>query len=64
MSIYDFQPYQFKHPKVDRPKSLRIYESHVGIATPEGRVGTYTEFKDNVLPRIKKQGNRIKALPD
>lgn len=50
------QPYQFKHKKVDRPASLRIYECHVGIATNEGRVGTYLEFKDNVLPRIKDLG--------
>ncbi|CAG9111719.1 unnamed protein product [Plutella xylostella] len=32
-------PYQFKHPKVNRPESPRIYECHVGIATPDGRVG-------------------------
>ncbi|KOB77542.1 Uncharacterized protein OBRU01_04000 [Operophtera brumata] len=27
------QPYQFKHPKVSRPASLRIYECHVGYNT-------------------------------
>lgn len=35
---------------------MKIYESHIGIATPDPRVGTYTEFADNVIPRIKKQG--------
>ncbi|KAI5637558.1 alpha amylase, catalytic domain-containing protein [Phthorimaea operculella] len=57
------QPYQFKHKKVDRPRNLKIYESHVGIATPEGRVGTYNEFRDNILPRIKRQGyNAIQLM--
>lgn len=56
LCIVFLQPYQFKHNKVDRPKSLRIYECHVGIATPEGKVGTYNEFRENVLPRIKNQG--------
>ena len=28
----------------------------VGIATPEGRVGQFSEFTVNVLPRIKKLG--------
>ena len=50
------QRYSFKHSKVPKPKSLRIYECHVGIACPEPRVGTYVEFKDNILPRIVKAG--------
>ena len=33
-----------------------IYEAHVGMATEEARVGTYREFADNVLPRIKDDG--------
>lgn len=53
----------FKNPKVKRPKSLRIYECHVGIATSELKVGTYTEFADNILPRIVKQGyNAIQLM--
>ncbi|XP_023311807.1 1,4-alpha-glucan-branching enzyme [Anoplophora glabripennis] len=50
------EKYVFKHPKVPRPKSLRIYESHVGIATSELKVGSYDNFTDNILPRIVKQG--------
>lgn len=45
-----------KYDKVPKPKSLRIYECHVGIATSELRIGTYDEFRENILPRIKKQG--------
>ncbi|VVC88097.1 unnamed protein product [Leptidea sinapis] len=55
--------YVFKNKKVEKPASPRIYECHVGIATSEGRVGTYTEFKDNVLPRIKDLGyNTIQLM--
>jgi 1,4-alpha-glucan branching enzyme len=33
-----------------------IYEAHPGMATEEGRVGTYREFADHVLPRIQAGG--------
>ncbi len=36
--------------------SLYIYEAHVGMAQEEGKVGTYLEFADRVLPRIKEAG--------
>ncbi|MCP4681008.1 MAG: 1,4-alpha-glucan-branching enzyme, partial [Desulfobacterales bacterium] len=36
--------------------TLFIYEAHVGMAQEEGRVGTFREFTDNVLPRIVKAG--------
>lgn len=46
-----------------RPKSLRIYETHVGIATSELGVGSYDNFTDNILPRIKNQGyNAIQLM--
>ena len=35
---------------------LVIYEAHVGMAQEAERVGTYDEFTDNILPRIKKAG--------
>ena len=35
---------------------LRIYEAHVGMATEEGRVGTFAEFTANILPRIAALG--------
>ncbi len=37
-------------------KSLYIYESHVGMAQEEGKIGTYREFADLILPRIKQGG--------
>ncbi|XP_036610057.1 1,4-alpha-glucan-branching enzyme [Trichosurus vulpecula] len=49
-------PYQFKHSHPTKPKSLRIYESHVGISSHEGKVASYKHFTCNVLPRIKDLG--------
>lgn len=53
----------FKHPRpvesmrrVAEKGGMKIYEAHVGIATPEGRVGTYKEFERDMLPRIKELG--------
>ena len=37
-------------------KELYIYEAHVGMAQEEPRIGTYREFADNILPRIKQAG--------
>ena len=37
-------------------KNLFIYECHIGMAQEEGKVGTYTEFRENVLPRVKALG--------
>ena len=53
--------YVWKHksPKAARSAAQsapRIYEAHVGMATEEERVGTYAEFRDSMLPRIKKAG--------
>lgn len=35
---------------------LFIYEAHIGMAQENEGLGTYTEFTDNILPRIKKAG--------
>ncbi len=40
-----------------------IYECHIGMAQEEPRIGTYEEFRRNVLPRIKKLGyNTIQIM--
>ena len=36
--------------------TLYIYESHVGMAVEQERVGSYAEFTRDVLPRIKRAG--------
>jgi len=35
---------------------LLIYECHIGMAQDAEKVGTYTEFREQVLPRIVKDG--------
>ncbi len=35
---------------------LIIYEAHIGMAQESGKIGTYNEFTENVLPRIQKTG--------
>ena len=49
--------FHFKH-KEFKPKQdpLLIYECHVGMAQEREGVGTYIEFKNNVLPRVKEAG--------
>ncbi|KAL4991230.1 1,4-alpha-glucan-branching enzyme [Aspergillus falconensis] len=55
--------YKFQHARPKRPESLRIYEAHVGISSPETRVATYKEFTTNMLPRIKYLGyNAIQLM--
>ena len=47
-------------PKKD---PLLIYECHIGMAQDAEKVGTYTEFKDNILPRIALAGyNAIQIM--
>ena len=44
-------------------KDLYIYEAHVGMAQEEGKVGSYREFADYTLPRVKKAGyNTIQLM--
>lgn len=50
------QPYQWQNSKPKKTSGLRIYECHVGIASPDLRVASYKEFAYNVIPRIKKLG--------
>ena len=57
-------PYIFKHaaPQL-KNEPLLIYETHVGMAQEEERVGTYKEFTERILPRIKADGyNAIQLM--
>ncbi|MEW6071240.1 MAG: alpha amylase C-terminal domain-containing protein [Planctomycetota bacterium] len=50
-------PYEWRYPApppVDGP--LLVYETHIGMAQDAARVGTYDEFRRNVLPRIRDAG--------
>ena len=50
------EPYAWTDEGFEADPHLFIYESHVGMATEEYRVGTYREFADNVLPRVRDLG--------
>lgn len=56
------EKYVFKHPQLPRPTNIRIYEAHVGISTAEKRVGKYSEFTKDTLPRIKDLGYNVIQL--
>ena len=51
------RPYKFKK-RVFRPNTapLLIYECHIGMSQEEEKVGTYTEFREKVLPRVIADG--------
>ncbi len=44
-------------------KKLFIYECHIGMAQEDGKVGTYNEFREHILPRIRDLGyNTIQIM--
>jgi len=51
------ESYTFKNENF-KPNAnpLLIYECHIGMAVEEERVGTYEEFRLNILPRVAKAG--------
>ncbi len=49
--------YHWKHPRFRRTHRFPlIYEAHIGMAQERPGIGTYTEFRENILPRIRKAG--------
>ena len=70
---YDFsgqvwmpEPFEWTDNNFNRSENIQqpvIYECHVGMALEFERVGTYREFADNILPRIKDGGyNAIQMM--
>lgn len=54
------EAYQWQHDFTYAAGSApRIYEAHVGMAGEEGRVHSYREFADKVIPRIKNLGYNV-----
>lgn len=54
---------QTNYTPSSKPNGIKVYEAHVGISSPDGRIGTYKEFTENVLPRIHKLGyNTIQLM--
>ena len=57
-------PYCWTYPKFEVPaRDPLIYETHIGMAQEEQKVGTYSEFREKTLPRIAKAGyNTIQLM--
>ncbi|PPD82889.1 hypothetical protein GOBAR_DD20173 [Gossypium barbadense] len=51
------EKYVFKHTRPKRPKSLRIYESHVGMSSPG--LGPYSTSIKKVEKEIKEMAKKV-----
>ncbi|HIR88954.1 MAG TPA: 1,4-alpha-glucan-branching enzyme, partial [Candidatus Fimimorpha faecalis] len=62
--IYEEEkPFEWTDSEFKGEKIPLIYECHIGMAQEKYGIGTYTEFKDNILPRIKDLGyNTIQIM--
>lgn len=61
--IHNPENFQWTDGKFRPKKNLYIYECHIGMAQEEGKVGSYEEFRVNILPRIKELGyNTIQIM--
>ncbi|MYM12460.1 alpha amylase C-terminal domain-containing protein [Muribaculum intestinale] len=58
------KPYKWKVKRfVPDTKPLLIYECHIGMSQEREGVGTYNEFRENVLPRVAADGyNAIQIM--
>ena len=57
------QPYGFRHASPPAPAAPLIYESHVGMAQEEPKVGSFDEYREKILPKIAASGyNTIQLM--
>ena len=50
------KPYEWKNRKPGKRQHPLIYECHIGMAAEEEKVGTFEEFRLNVLPQVAELG--------
>ena len=50
------KPYEWKNPGPGPRRNPLIYECHIGMCSEEEKVGSFAEFRMNVLPRVKALG--------
>lgn len=61
--VDDAKTFPWTDEKFQGEEELYIYEAHVGMAQEEGKIGTYREFADKILPRVKEAGyNTIQLM--
>ena len=57
------KPFQWTDGAFRQQKNLLIYECHIGMAQEEGKVSSYNEFREKILPKIKSLGyNTIQIM--
>lgn len=54
--VWDPAPYVWKHVSPGKRVHPLIYECHIGMATEKEKVGTFEEFRRDVLPHIAELG--------
>jgi 1,4-alpha-glucan branching enzyme len=52
INLFFKKVYHLKASRPQRPKSLKVYECHVGISSVEEKVNTYNDFTGNLLRGI------------
>jgi len=58
--VHEQHKWEFEDPILpDQKESVRIYESHVGMAHEGGGVCQYKHYADHILPRIKEAGYNV-----
>ena len=61
--VVEEKAFPWKNERPITPGFAKIYEAHPGMALEEARVGTWAEFRDEMLPRIKAAGyNTIQLM--
>ena len=61
--IVDEPEYKWQKKSFTPKKDLFIYECHIGMAQEREGIGSYNEFRENILPRIKSLGyNTIQIM--
>lgn len=62
------KPFAWKHPEFVHSKDPPlIYETHIGMAQEEPKIGSYNEFTRHILPRIVEAGYntvQLMAIPE
>ena len=62
------EPYSWRYPDWSAPDDVPlVYETHIGMAQETEDVGTYEEFRLNILPRVAAAGYnalQIMAIPE
>ena len=61
--IVDEKPFAWTDKGFEPAKVPFIYECHIGMAQEKNGIGSYKEFTENILPRVKKQNyNTIQIM--